>query len=94
MPWLFCSLPCARPTLAKPLTAIVPKELPDGDDTAAVRFFLPLNREGTFTAELKATVGPEATLDDVFKKLNGTDIESGGNYRDVRRTRRSVRQHG
>jgi ABC-2 type transport system ATP-binding protein len=45
-------------------------------------------------AELKATVGPEATLDDVFKTLTGTEIESGGNYRDVRRTRRSVRQHG
>ena len=45
-------------------------------------------------AELKASVGPEATLDDIFKKLTGTDIESGGNYRDVRRTRRSVRQHG
>src|SRR5207237_956803 len=44
--------------------------------------------------ELKATIAPEATLDDVFKKLTGTEIESGGNYRDVRRTRRSVRQHG
>jgi ABC-2 type transport system ATP-binding protein len=44
--------------------------------------------------ELKATAGPDATLDDVFKRLTGTEIESGGNYRDVRRTRRSVRQHG
>ena len=44
--------------------------------------------------ELKATAGPEATLDDVFKKLTGAEIESGGTYRDVRRTRRSVRQHG
>ena len=44
--------------------------------------------------ELKAIAGPEATLDDVFKRLTGTEIESGGNYRDVRRTRRSVRQHG
>ena len=45
-------------------------------------------------AELKAPLGPEATLDDVFKKLTGAEIESGGSYRDVRRTRRSVRQHG
>jgi ABC-2 type transport system ATP-binding protein len=45
-------------------------------------------------AELKATLGPEATLDEVFKKLTGAEIESGGSYRDVRRTRRSVRQHG
>ncbi len=45
-------------------------------------------------AELKATSGPEATLDDVFKKVTGAEIESGGSYRDVRRTRRSVRQHG
>jgi ABC-2 type transport system ATP-binding protein len=45
-------------------------------------------------AELKATLGAEATLDDVFKKLTGAEIESGGTYRDVRRTRRSVRQHG
>lgn len=45
-------------------------------------------------AELKATLGPEASLDDVFKTLTGAEIESGGSYRDVRRTRRSVRQHG
>jgi ABC-2 type transport system ATP-binding protein len=45
-------------------------------------------------AELKATAGLDATLDDVFKKLTGAEIESGGSYRDVRRTRRSVRQHG
>ncbi len=44
-----------KPTLAKPLTAVVPKELPEGDDKAAICFLIPLNREGTFTAELKAT---------------------------------------
>jgi ABC-2 type transport system ATP-binding protein len=44
-------------------------------------------------AELKATLGAQATLDDVFKKFTGAEIESGGNYRDVRRTRRSVREH-
>jgi len=44
--------------------------------------------------ELKAKLGPEANLDDVFTALTGEDIESGGDYRDVRRTRRSARQHG
>jgi len=44
-----------RPTLTKPLMAVVPKDIPDAEDAAAVRFLLPLNREGTFTAELKAT---------------------------------------
>src|SRR5205085_2383341 len=44
-----------RPTLAKPLTAIVPKDLPATEETVTVRFFVPFNREGTFTAELKAT---------------------------------------
>src|ERR1051326_483091 len=53
----------------------------------------PIQVVGT-PAELKAPLGPEATLDDVFKKLTGAEIESGGSYRDVRRTRRSVRQHG
>ena len=45
-------------------------------------------------AELKAQLRPGATLDDVFKKQTGAELESGGTYRDVRRTRRSVRQHG
>jgi ABC-2 type transport system ATP-binding protein len=44
-------------------------------------------------AELKAALGLEATLDDVFRKLTGAEIESGGNYGEVRRTRRSVREH-
>jgi hypothetical protein len=43
-----------RPTLAKPLTATVPKDIGDGDDAARIMFLIPLNREGTFTAQLKA----------------------------------------
>lgn len=43
-----------RPTLAKPLTAVVPKDIADGDDAARIMFLIPLNREGTFFAELKA----------------------------------------
>jgi len=54
-----------KPTVSKPLTAVVPKELPEADDVAAIRFPLPLNREGTFTAEIKATdaaTGKAATV--------------------------------
>jgi ABC-2 type transport system ATP-binding protein len=45
--------------------------------------------------ELKAPLGPRATLDDVFISLTGSEIDQPvGNYRDVRRTRQSVRQRG
>lgn len=44
-------------------------------------------------AELIAKIGPTATLDDVFEALTGTGIETGEAYRDVRRTRRSAREH-
>ena len=47
-------------------------------------------------AELKARVGPGATLDDVFIQLvaakGETEIE--GNYGEVRRERRAAREHG
>jgi ABC-2 type transport system ATP-binding protein len=45
-------------------------------------------------AALKAELGPEATLDDVFAHLTGAEIEAEGSYRDVRRTRSSAREHG
>ncbi len=45
-------------------------------------------------AELRAKLGPTATLDDVFAALTGGEIEAGGGYRDVRETRRSAREHG
>jgi ABC-2 type transport system ATP-binding protein len=47
-------------------------------------------------AELKARVGPGASLDDVFIKLVAptTETESGGRYADVRRERRAERDHG
>jgi ABC-2 type transport system ATP-binding protein len=49
--------------------------------------------------ELKARLGPDATLDDVFKhlaglELAGVELESEGGYRDVKRTRASARSHG
>jgi len=44
-------------------------------------------------AELKASVAPDASLDDVFAKLTGAVIETGGGYRDVRQTRLGAREH-
>jgi ABC-2 type transport system ATP-binding protein len=43
-------------------------------------------------AELKASVGEGATLDDVFVHYSGFEVDSGGNYRDVSRTRRVARR--
>ena len=45
-------------------------------------------------AELKARVGPDATLDDVFAQLAGGTLQSRDDYKSVRRTRASVRKHG
>jgi ABC-2 type transport system ATP-binding protein len=45
-------------------------------------------------AAIKASIGPNATLDDAFISLTGTPINSGGNYHDVRQTRRAAREHG
>jgi len=44
--------------------------------------------------ELKASVGPEATLDDVFAEYSGGIIQESGNYRDVQSTRRTLRRLG
>ncbi|MCP8937503.1 ATP-binding cassette domain-containing protein [Alsobacter sp. SYSU M60028] len=44
--------------------------------------------------ELKAEIGPEATLDDVFARVAGGDIETIGRYADTRATRRSAIEHG
>lgn len=45
-------------------------------------------------AGLKAALGPEATLDDVFVHYSGGSIEEGGNYRDIRQTRRTASRLG
>jgi ABC-2 type transport system ATP-binding protein len=46
--------------------------------------------------ELKARVGPNATLDDVFIQLvaTKTETEPEGSYDDVKRARRAARDHG
>jgi ABC-2 type transport system ATP-binding protein len=43
-------------------------------------------------AQLKASVGNGATLDDVFVHYSGYEIDSGGSYREVSRTRRIARR--
>ena len=47
-------------------------------------------------SELKARVGPDATLDDVFIQLVAatSETESEGSYGEVRRARRATREHG
>jgi ABC-2 type transport system ATP-binding protein len=47
-------------------------------------------------AELKARVGPNATLDDVFLRLVAatSETETEGNYGEVRRERRAASEHG
>jgi len=45
-------------------------------------------------AALKSEVGPEATLDDVFARVAGGTIETGGQYKDVSRARTTARRLG
>ena len=45
--------------------------------------------------ELKSSIGKRgATLEDVFIHYTGSNLESGGTYRETRRTRRAVRRLG
>jgi hypothetical protein len=44
-----------KPTVAKPQIVVVPNDIPEGNDLAFITLVIPLNREGTFTAEIKAT---------------------------------------
>jgi ABC-2 type transport system ATP-binding protein len=44
--------------------------------------------------ELKAQVGGDATLDDVFIHFTGDELNSGGSYRETSRTRRTARRLG
>ena len=48
---------------------------------------------GTLAA-LKAMVGPEATLEEVFAHFSGGVIQEGGTYRDVRQIRSTARRLG
>jgi ABC-2 type transport system ATP-binding protein len=44
--------------------------------------------------ELKASVGEGATLDDVFEHYSGYEVDAGGSFREVSRTRRVARRLG
>jgi len=48
---------------------------------------------GTPTA-LKAQVGPQAGLDDVFVHFSGAVIEHGGDFRDIRESRDTIKRLG
>lgn len=45
-------------------------------------------------ADLKAALGPDATLDDVFIHVAGAALGEGGTYRDVRQVRSTARRLG
>ncbi len=45
-------------------------------------------------SELKDAVGPGASLDEVFVALTGADLEIGGTFRDIGRTRRTAKRLG
>lgn len=44
--------------------------------------------------DLKTQVGPRATLNDVFIHFTGADIERGGEFREILRSRRTARRLG
>jgi ABC-2 type transport system ATP-binding protein len=44
--------------------------------------------------ELADSVGPGADLDDVFAALTGSDLDTGGGFRDIGRTRRTAHRLG
>lgn len=62
-------------------------------DTIAILHHGEMAVTGT-PAQLKAEVGPDATLEDVFARYAGGTIAEGGNYHDVRQTRRAARRLG
>ena len=62
-------------------------------DTLAIMHHGRVSATGS-PASLKATVGSEATLDDVFIHFSGGTLDEGGGYRDAVRTRRTARRLG
>jgi ABC-2 type transport system ATP-binding protein len=49
--------------------------------------------EGT-PSDLRRSLSPDATLDDVFRHFTGSQLEDEGRFRDVRSTRRTARRLG
>jgi ABC-2 type transport system ATP-binding protein len=71
----------------------------DMDEADALCDVLALLHEGKVAvtgkpADLKAALGAAVTLDDVFVHYSGGSIQEGGNYRDIRQTRRTASRLG
>jgi ABC-2 type transport system ATP-binding protein len=71
----------------------------DMDEADALCDVLALLHEGKVAvtgkpADLKAALGAAASLDDVFVHYSGGSIQEGGNYRDIRQTRRTASRLG
>ena len=45
-------------------------------------------------ADLRDEIGPDASLEDVFRQSTGSDMDTGGTFREVARTRRTARRMG
>ncbi len=45
-------------------------------------------------ADLRDEIGPDASLEDVFRHSTGSDMDTGGTFREVARTRRTARRMG
>ena len=60
--------------------------------------YVALTADGTMLigepARLKASVGPDASLDDVFLRYSGSALQEGGSYRDVRAARSTEQRLG
>lgn len=62
-------------------------------DTLAIMHLGKIAAQGA-PSQLKAAIGINATLDDVFTHFGGGSVDAGGNYRDIRNTRRTVQRLG
>ncbi|MGE3850523.1 MAG: ABC transporter ATP-binding protein [Planctomycetota bacterium] len=71
----------------------------DMDEADALCTMVAMMHQGRLVATgtpdaLKAAVGPDATLEDVFAHFSGGAIEPGGGYRDVQRVRGTAHRLG
>jgi hypothetical protein len=63
-----------KPTIARPQAVVVPKEIPEGQEMAFITLVIPLNREGNFTAELKATDATSGKITNVTFPLRVSPV--------------------
>ena len=74
---------------------ITTHDMEEANDLCDELTFLHQGRSAGFgaPAALKAALGPDADLDDVFRKFSGATAEEGGNLRDVRQARADAQRH-